>query len=132
MPTSDTIHKWTLAPEVPSAMWNPDTGADIKCPVMEPMCQIMFYNQLPTSDTIHNWTLAPEVGRFHIGALTNVEPAHWGGHQVSGHETDVSNHIFVINCQLMTPFTSGPWLQKWAGSTSVPSPMWNPDTGVVA
>ena len=34
---------------------------------------------------------------------------------------------FIINCQLLTPFTSGPFLQKWAGSTSVPSPMWNAD-----
>ena len=47
---------------------------------MEPMCQIMFYNQLPTSDTIHKWTIAPEV-------------ANWIGHQVSGHETHVSNHV---------------------------------------
>ena len=53
------------------------------------MCQIMFYNQLQTSDTIHKSTLAPEVGRLHIGALTNVEPGHWGGHQVSGHGRDV-------------------------------------------
>ena len=65
-------------------MWNPDTGA-----ALEPMCQIMFYNQLPNSDTIHKWTLAPEVGWFHICALTDVELGHWGGHQVSGHETDV-------------------------------------------
>ena len=54
-------------------MWNPDTGADTKCPAMEPMCQIMFYIQLPTSDTIHKWTPAPEVGRFNIGALTDVD-----------------------------------------------------------
>ena len=60
---------------------------------MELMCQVMFYNQLPTSDTIHKWTLAPEVGRFHIGSLTDVEPGHWGGNQVFGHETDVSNHV---------------------------------------
>ena len=70
-----------------------DTGVDTKCPSMEPMCQIMFYNQLPTSDTIHKWTLAPEVGRFHVYALTDVEPGHWDGHQVSGHETDMSNHV---------------------------------------
>ena len=60
---------------------------------MEPMCQIMFYNQLPTSDTIHKWTLASEVGRFHIGAFSDVEPGHWGGHQVSSHGTDVSSHV---------------------------------------
>ena len=57
------------------------------------MCQIMFYNQLLISDTIHKWTLAPEVGRFYIGALTDVEPGQWVGHQVSGHGTDVTNHV---------------------------------------
>ena len=36
---------------------------------------------------------------------------------------------FILNCQLLTPFTSGPWLQKWAGSTSVNSPIWNPYNG---
>ena len=94
----------------------------------EPMCQMVFYNQLPTSDTIHKYTLAVEVGRFHIGALTDVKPGNWGGHQVPGHETDMSNHVF-INWKLLIPFTSGPWLQKWAGSTSVLSPTWNPATG---
>ena len=54
---------------------------------MEEVRKIRFYNQLPTSDTIHKWTLAPEVGWFQNG----VEPGHWGGHQVSGH--DVSNHV---------------------------------------
>ena len=33
------------------------------------------------------------MGRFYIGELTDVEPGHWGGHQVSGHGTDVSNHV---------------------------------------
>ena len=96
LPTSDTIHKWTLAPEVGlfhiGALMDvkPDTGADSKCLAMEPMCQIMFCNQLPTSDTIiHKWTLAPEVGLFHIGALTDVEPGHWGGL----YATNVSNHV---------------------------------------
>ena len=82
-----------MAPEVPSLMWNADTGADTKCPAMKPMCQIMFYNQLPTSDAIHKWTLAPEVGRFNIDSLTDVKPRHWGGYQVSGPGTDVSNHV---------------------------------------
>ena len=57
------------------------------------MCQIMFYNQLAASDTIHKWTLTPEVGRFKISALNDVDPGHWGGHQVSGHGTDVSNNV---------------------------------------
>ena len=87
------LQKWAGSTSVPSQMWNPDTGTDTKCPDMEPICQIMFYNQLATSDTIHKGTVAPEVGQFHIGALTVVEPGHWGRHQVSGHETDVSNHV---------------------------------------
>ena len=127
LPTFNTIHKWTLAPEVgrfhicarndmesghwgghqvsghercvksgfifnrhlltpftsgpwlqkravSKMVWNPDTGVYTKCPAMKLMCQIMFYNQLPTSDTIQKWTLTPEVGRFNIGALTDVEP----------------------------------------------------------
>ena len=53
------------------------------------MCQIMFYNQLPASDTTHKRTLAPEVCRFR----NSVEPGLWCGHKVSGHETDVSNHV---------------------------------------
>ena len=87
LPTSDTIHKWTLAPEVGQfhigAFNKVEHGhwADTKCPVLKPMCQIMFYNHLASSDTIHKWnlgghfwTLAPELGRFHIGALNDVEP----------------------------------------------------------
>ena len=89
LPTSDTIHKWTMAPEVG---WF-HIGVDTKCPAMELMCSIMLYNQLPTSDTNDKWTLAPEVGRFHNSALTDVKPLHWGRHQVSGYETDVSNHV---------------------------------------
>ena len=131
-------------------MWNPDTGSDTECPAMEPMCQI---------------TLAIEVCWFHIGALTNMEPGQWVGHQVSGHGTAVSwnpgsrsglvqhwcpkkcgtrtlgqttnvqpwkrcvKSCFIINCQLLTQFTSRPWLQKWACSTSVLSSLWNLDTG---
>ena len=96
LPTSDTIHKWTLAPEV--GRFNIGVLTDVEpghwgCPAMKPMVKIMFYNQLPTSDTIHKWTLAPEVGWFHIGVLTDLEPRHWGGYQVSGHGTDVSNHV---------------------------------------
>ena len=143
LPTSDTIHKLTLPPEVGrihmgalsdveqghcggpqvfghgtevlkscfiinfqlltpftsgrtavvGRMWDPDTGADTKSPAMERMCQIMFYNQLQTSDAIHKWTLAAEVGRFHIGALSDVEQGHRGGYQVSGNGTDMSNHV---------------------------------------
>ena len=144
LPSSDTIHKWTLAPEVGRfhigvpKTWNPDTGADTKCPAMEPICQLMFYNQLPTSDTIHKWTLAPEVGWFHIGALTDVEPVKLGWTPSVRLWNQCVKPCFIINCQLLTPFTSGPSFQKWAGSTSVPSlvrssvrsPIWNPDNGV--
>ena len=85
---------------------------------MEPMCQVIFYNKLPTSDTIHKWTLGPEVGRFHIGALTDVEHGHWGG--VRPWNGCVKSS-FIFNCQHLTAFTTGTWLHKWAGSTSVRS-----------
>ena len=62
---------------------------DTKCPAMKPMGQNMFYNQLPTSDAIHKWNLYREVGRFHISVLSDVEPGHWGRHQVSGHGRDM-------------------------------------------
>ena len=113
------LKKWAGSTLVPSPMWNPDTGADSKCPAIKPMCQIMFCNQLPTSDTIHKWTLAPEVDWFHIGALTDVEPGHWGVPSVRPWNQCVKS-CFIINCKLLTQFTSGRWLQKWAGSTSVP------------
>ena len=35
--------------------------------------------------------MAPQVDRFQNG----VEPGHWGGHQVSGHETDMSNYVLT-------------------------------------
>ena len=78
LPTSDSIHKWTIAPEVGQLdigaitmeQMCQNTGADTKCSAMEPMCQTMFYNQLPTSDSIHKSTIAPEVGRLDIGAIT--------------------------------------------------------------
>ena len=106
-------------------MWNPDTGADTKCSAMELTCHMMFYNQLPTADTIHKSAVAPEVIRFHISALTDVELGHWIGHQVSGHKICVKSG-FIFKRHLLTPFTSGPCLSKWAGSEMV----WNPDTGV--
>ena len=87
------FQKWACSTSVPSGMWNADTGADSKCLAMEPMCQIMFCKQLPTSDNIHKLTLVPEVGWFHIGALTDVEPGHWGGLQVSVRGTEMSNHV---------------------------------------
>ena len=92
---------------------------------IELTCHIMFYNQLPTADTIPKFTVAPEVVQFHIGAVTDVELGHWVGHQVSGHERCVKSD-FIFKRHLLTPFTSGPWLNKWAGSEMV----WNPDTGV--
>ena len=53
-------------------MWNPDTGADTKCPDMEEMCKIMFYIQLPPSDSIHKWTLAQQEGRFQNGVNRDI------------------------------------------------------------
>ena len=91
-------------------MWNPDTVADTMCLAIEPMCQIMLFNQLSTSDTIHKWNLAPELGKFNISALTDVEPGQWGVHQVCGYGTDVSNHV-----QLPISDT----IHKWAMSPEV-------------
>ena len=77
LPPSDSIHKWTLAQQegrfqngVEPGHW----GGHYKCLAVKPMWQIMFYNQLPTSDT-------------------DVETGHCGRHQVSGHGTDLSNHV---------------------------------------
>ena len=56
---------------------------------MKPMGQIMLYNQLPTFDAIHKWNLDREVGRLNISVLSDVEPGHWGRHQVSGHGREV-------------------------------------------
>ena len=106
------LQKWTGSTSVASQMWNPNTRADTKCKALEPMCQIMLYNQLPTSDTFHKWTLAREVGRFHISDC---------GEQTQGRTPSVRTwnrcvkSCFIINCQLRTPFKSGPWLHKWFG-----------------
>ena len=85
--------------------FDPDTGADTMCPATEPLCQIMFYNPLPTSDIIHKWTLAPEVGGFHIGVLTDVTLRRTPS--VRPWNRCVKS-CFIINCQLLIPFTSRP------------------------
>ena len=92
------------------------------------MCQIMFYNKLPTSDTIHKWTLAPEVVQFHIGALTDVESGQWGRTKCPAIEP-MCQLMFYNQLPTSDTIHKWPWLQKWAGSKSVPSPLWNPATG---
>ena len=128
-PVPPWLKKWTGCTSMHSPMWNLDTGADTKCPAMEPMCQIMLYNQLRTSDTIHKWTVAPEVP-----SSTSVPSPLWNPD--TGADTKCPRvwnqyvkSLFIIICHLLTPFTSEPWLQKWASSTPVPSLMWKPDTG---
>ena len=74
-------------------MWNGDSGTDTWCPAMEPMSQIMFYNHLATFGTIYKSAKCPQVGRFHNGMGPDVEQGQWCGHLVSGHETNVSNHV---------------------------------------
>ena len=69
------------------------SGADTWCPAMEPMSQIMFYNHLATFATIVKSAKGPQVGRFHNGMGPDVERAQWCGHLVSGHGTNVSNHV---------------------------------------
>ena len=121
------LQMWARSTSVQLQIWNPDTGVDTKCPAMKSMCQIMFYNQLPTSDTIRKWTLAPEMGRFHIGALTDVIPGHWGGQQVAWPWNQCVKSCFIIICQLLTLFTCGHWLQKWtfpqSARSSAPPPL---------
>ena len=54
-------------------MWNWHSGADTWCPAMEPMSQIMFYNDLATFGTIVKSVKGPQVGRFHNGMGPDVE-----------------------------------------------------------
>ena len=53
----------------------------------------MFFNHLATFGTIQSAN-GPQVGRFHNGMGPVVEPGQWCGHMVSGHGTNVSNHVF--------------------------------------
>ena len=97
--TFGTIYKSAKGPQVGrfhngmGLMWNRDSGADTWCPAMEPMSQIMFYNHLATFATIYKSAKGPQVGRFHNGMGPDVERGQWCGHMVSGHGTNVSNHV---------------------------------------
>ena len=87
------VHKWAGSTTGWVMMWNGDSGADTWCPAMEPMSQIMFYNHLATFGTIYKSAKGPQVGRFHNGMGPDVERGQWCGHLVSGHGTNVSNHV---------------------------------------
>ena len=52
-----------------------------------------FYNHLATFGTIVKSAKGPQVGRFHNGMGPVVEWGQWCGHLVSGHGTNVSNHV---------------------------------------
>ena len=57
---------------------------------------IMFYNHLATFGTIYKSAKGPQVGWFHNGMgpeTPDVERGQWCGHLVSGHKTNVSNHV---------------------------------------
>ena len=127
LPTCDTIHKWTLAPEVGLF---PDNGVDTKCPSMEPMCQIISYNQLPTYDSIiHKWTLAPE-GSSSISVLSPMYNPNTGADTKCLAMEPMCQIMF--NNQLPTSDTN---IHKWtlspdgSYSTLVSLSMWNADTG---
>ena len=99
LPTSVTIHKWTLAPEV--FRFHIGTFTDVERGHWG-RHQVSGYGNDASNHVLksianfsHNSQVGPssKVGRFNIGAHTDVEPGHWGGHQVSGHGTDVSNHV---------------------------------------
>ena len=88
------VHKWAGSTTGWVLLWNRDSGADTWCPAMEPMSQIMFFNHLATFGMIDKSAIGPQVGRFHNGMGPVVEPGQWCGHMVSGHGTNVSNHVF--------------------------------------
>ena len=93
------IDKWTLGPEVSRfqtgalTSMEPGPWGRHQVSALQPMCQIMFYNQLPTFATIDKWTLGLKVGQFHTGALTDPGPR--GEHKVSDHGANVSNHVLL-------------------------------------
>ena len=82
------------------------------------MSQIIFYNHLATFGTIYKSAKGPQVGRFHNGMGPDVEQGQWCGHLVSGHGTNVSNHVlhsfgnFWHHCQVSQGSTSGPVPQR--------------------
>ena len=87
------VHKWAGSTTGWVPLWNRDSGADTWCLALEPMSQIMFYNHLATFGTIVKSAKGPQVGRFHNGMGPVVERGQWCGHLVSGHGTNVSNHV---------------------------------------
>ena len=70
-----------------------DSSADTWCPAMQPMCQMTFYTHLATFGNIVKSAKGPQMGRFHNGMGPDVERGQWCGHLVSGHKTNVSNHV---------------------------------------
>ena len=74
-------------------MWNGHNGADTWCPAIEPMSQIMFYYHLATFGSIVKSAKGAQVGRFHNGMGPDVEQGQWCGHLVSGHGTNVLDHV---------------------------------------
>ena len=113
---------------MPPPMWNPDTGADTKCMAIDQCVKLCFIIncQLLTPFTsglwLQKWSSSTSVPSPMCNPDTGAEPS------VQPLNRCVKS-CFIINYQLLTPFTSGPWLQKWAGSKLVHSPMWNPSTG---
>ena len=87
------VHKWAGSTTEWVLIWNVNSGVDTWCPAIEPMCQIMFYNHLATFYTIVKSAKGPQVGRFLNGMGPDVKRGQWCGHLVSGHGTNVSNHV---------------------------------------
>ena len=88
-----SVHKWAGSTTGWVLMWNGYSGADTWCPAMEPMPQIIFFTHLATFGIIYKSAKGPQVGRFHNGMGPDVERGQWCGHLVSGHGTNVSNHV---------------------------------------
>ena len=134
LPTSDTIHKWTRAPEVALFHWcihRCGTRTLGRTPSVQPWnwcvkscfiinCQLLtpFTRGLWLQKWARSTSMSPKMWNPDTGADTKCMAI-----------DQCVKSCFIINCQLLTPFTSGLWLQKWSSSTPVPSPMWNPDNG---
>ena len=94
MTSQPRVHKWAGSTTGWVLLWKRDRGTDTWCPAKKPFSKIMFFNHLATFGTIYKSAKGPQVGQFHNGMGPVVEPGQWCGHMVSGHGTNVSNHVF--------------------------------------
>ena len=95
LPNPDTIHKWTVAPEVVRFQIGDLTDVELGHWVGYQVSRhercvksgFIFKRHLLTQFTSGPWL------QKWAGSEMVLNPDTGGGHQVSGHETHVSNHI---------------------------------------